>query len=398
MTSAPAPDFGPNSAPDPVPRRLLIVDDDVDFAVSTSRALALEGVDCALVHSGAEALAWLARDPVEIALLDIRLQGEDGTELAARLRAHHPELIVIIMTAYASVDSAVAALKAGAYDYLRKPFFLDELLQALERCFQLAQLRRDKARAERQLLLLHQIEAASQLAAGLSHNFKNMLAVIRANLTVIDDGLHARDVLKPYARDAHEAVLTAADLVARLMGFARAGGPPGTAIDLRGVVGDVAAMLGRTLYQDMALELSLPDAPLLAPADPRQVETALLNLMINARDATGGRGRVAIRLAPVWQGGHYARLEVRDDGHGLTPEGLARALEPLFNTKPEGTGLGLAMIQQMALRHGGRFRIGNAEGGGAQAVLDLPCLAPDAGPAAGPTAGPGGPQGSGENM
>ena len=398
MTSAPAPDFGPDSAPDPVPRRLLIVDDDVDFAVSTSRALALEGVDCALVHSGAEALAWLARDPVEIALLDIRLQGEDGTELAARLRAHHPDLIVIIMTAYASVDSAVAALKAGAYDYLRKPFFLDELLQALERCFQLAQLRRDKARAERQLLLLHQIEAASQLAAGLSHDFKNMLAVIRANLTVIDDGLHARDVLKPYARDAHEAVLTAADLVARLMGFARAGGPPGTAIDLRGVVGDVAAMLGRTLYQDMALELSLPDAPLLAPADPRQVETALLNLMISARDATGGRGRVAIRLAPVWQGGHYARLEVRDDGPGLTPEGLARALEPLFTTKPEGTGLGLAMIQQMALRHGGRFRIGNAEGGGAQAVLDLPCLAPDAGPAAGPTAGPGGPQGSGENM
>ncbi len=381
-----------------MPRRLLIVDDDVDFAVSTSRALALEGVDCALVHSGAEALARLARDPVEIALLDIRLQGEDGTELAARLRAHHPDLIVIIMTAYASVDSAVAALKAGAYDYLRKPFFLDELLQALERCFQLAQLRRDKARAERQLLLLHQIEAASQLAAGLSHDFKNMLAVIRANLTVIDDGLHTRDVLKPYARDAHEAVLTAADLVARLMGFARAGGPPGTAIDLRGVVGDVAAMLGRTLYQDMALELSLPDAPLLAPADPRQVETALLNLMINARDATGGRGRVAIRPAPVWQGRHYARLEVRDDGPGLTPEGLARALEPLFTTKPEGTGLGLAMIQQMALRHGGRFRIGNAEGGGAQAVLDLPCLAPDARPAAGLTASLGGPQGSGENM
>lgn len=384
----------PHSSPKPAPRRLLIVDDDVDFAVSTSRALALEGVDCALVHSGAEALAQLARDPVEIALLDIRLQGEDGTELAARLRAHHPDLIVIIMTAYASVDSAVAALKAGAYDYLRKPFFLDELLQALERCFQLAQLRHDKAMAERQLLLLHQIEAALQLAAGLSHDFKNMLAVIRANLTVIDDGLHARDVLKPYARDAHEAVLTASDLVARLMGFARAGGPPGTAIDLRRVVGDVAAMLGRTLYQGMELQLSLPDAPLLAPADPRQVETALLNLMINARDATGGRGRVAVRLAPVWQGGHYARLEVRDDGPGLTPEGLARALEPLFTTKPEGTGLGLAMIQQMALRHGGRFRIGNAEGGGARAVLDLPCLAPDSGP--GDLYDPI--QGSGENI
>ena len=396
LSAAPDP-----AAPDSTVRRLLIVDDDVDFAVSTSRALGLAGVDCTLVHSGAGALDQLARDPVEVVLLDIRLGGEDGTDLAARLRARHPDLIVIIMTAYASVDSAVAALKAGAYDYLRKPFFLDELVQALDRCFQLAQLRRDKARAERQLALLHQIEAASQLAAGLSHDFKNMLAVIGANLMVIDDGLHARDVLKPYATDAREAALTAADLVARLMGFARGEGPPGAVIDLGAVVGNVAAMLTRTLCQGMVLDLDLPAAPLLVPADPRQVETALLNLLINARDATGGRGRVAIRLSRVWRGGPYARLEVVDDGPGLTPEGLERALEPLFTTKPEGTGLGLPMIQQMALRHGGRFRIGNAGGGdamggdgarGARAVLDLPCLGGDMAP------DPGLDQGSGENM
>ena len=127
LSAAPDP-----AAPDSTVRRLLIVDDDVDFAVSTSRALGLAGVDCTLVHSGAGALDQLARDPVEVVLLDIRLGGEDGTDLAARLRARHPDLIVIIMTAYASVDSAVAALKAGAYDYLRKPFFLDELVQAFD--------------------------------------------------------------------------------------------------------------------------------------------------------------------------------------------------------------------------------------------------------------------------
>lgn len=392
MTAPPAPLAGPE--PDPPlasRRRLLIVDDDVDFAVSTSRALALEGVDCAVVHDGAEALARLDREVIEIALLDIRLRDEDGTELAARLRARHPQLIVIIMTAYASVDSAVASLKAGAYDFLRKPFFLDELLQALERCYQLADLRRDKARAERQLALLHQIEAASQLAAGLSHDFKNMLAVIRANLTVIDDGLHGRDVLKPYARDAREAAVTAADLVARLMGFARGAAAGGTAIDLRGPVGNVVTMLGRTLCRDMELRLDMPDRPVLAPVDSGQLETALVNLLINARDATGGRGRAMIGLSHIWRGGHYARLAVEDDGPGLTPQGLERALEPMFTTKPDGTGLGLPMIQQMALRHGGRFRIGNAGAGGACALLDLPCLDPDAGQ------GSGG-QGSGENM
>lgn len=398
----------------PASRRLLIVDDDVDFAVSTSRVLALEGVDCAVVHDGAGALALLEREEIEIVLLDIRLRDEDGTELAARLRARHPQLIVIIMTAYASVDSAVASLKAGAYDYLRKPFFLDELLRALERCFQLADLRRDKARAERQLTLLHQIEAASQLAAGLSHDFKNMLAVIRANLTVIDDGLHGRDVLKPYAQDAREAAVTAADLIARLMGFTRGGAAGRAAIDLRDPLGSTAAMLGRTLCRDMDLRLEMPDAPLLAPVDPGQLEAALVNLLINARDATGGRGRVLIRLSHVWHQGDYARLETRDDGPGLTAQGLDRALEPMFTTKPDGTGLGLPMIQQMALRHGGRFCIGNAPEGGARAVLDLPCLdpAPDrppdqppdqplrqgAGQGANPGLVKGLDQGSGENM
>ena len=110
-------------------RRLLIIDDDSDFAISTSRALALEGVNCDIAHDGAAALAALDGGETEVALLDIRLGHEDGTEVAARLRAHFPELILVIMTAYASVDSAVAALKAGAYDYLRKPFFLEELMR-----------------------------------------------------------------------------------------------------------------------------------------------------------------------------------------------------------------------------------------------------------------------------
>ncbi|WP_111429848.1 response regulator [Rhodobacteraceae bacterium DSL-40] len=365
-------------------RRLLIIDDDSDFAISTSRALALEGVNCDIAHDGAAALAALDGGETEVALLDIRLGHEDGTEVAARLRAHFPELILVIMTAYASVDSAVAALKAGAYDYLRKPFFLEELMRALERCFQLADLRREKARAEHELALLRQLEATSQLAAGLSHDFKNMMAVILANLSVIDERLAAEDRLKPYASDALEAAGTAADVVARLMGFARGRLDRAEPGDLRGPVSGAVAMLERSLCIGMTLSAELPEEGVLAPIDPGQMETAVVNLLINARDATGGRGRAVVRLERIWRGAHYARLTVEDDGPGLTPEGLRRVLEPFYTTKPEGTGLGLPMIQHMALQSGGRFRLENAVGGGARAVLDLPCLGPH--------------QGSGENM
>ncbi len=371
-------------------RRLLIVDDDVDFSVSTSRALALEGIDCTLAHTGAEAMALAGTHDFEVALLDIRLGEEDGTRLAQDLRARRPEMILIIMTAYATVDSAVAALKAGAYDYLRKPFFLDELLQSLERCYHLTELRRDKARAEGQLALLRQIEAASQLATGLSHDFKNMLAVIQANLAVIDDRLPVDDRLKPYAGDAREAAVTASGLVSRLVGFARNGNVRAETIDLRAPIAAATAMLRRSLCAGMALRLDLPAQPVYAPADPGQIETAIVNLLINARDATGGCGQVTIRLATVGLGGHYARLSVTDDGPGFSDEGLGRALEPMFTTKSDGTGLGLSMIQHMALQLGGQFHVANAPGGGASAVLELPCL--------GPGEMPDPAQGSGENI
>lgn len=357
-------------------RRLLIVDDDVDFAVSTSRALALEGVATICAHDGAAALAGIEDDDLEIVLLDIRLGQEDGTLLATQLLARRPDLILVIMTAYASVDSAVAALKAGAYDYLRKPFFLAELMQALDRCFQLADLRRDKARIEDQMALLRQIEAASQMAAGLSHDFKNMLAVVLANLSVIDDGLPVSDRLKPYAGDAREAANTAADLVSRLMGFARRPAQNSVAIDLRHPVESSVAMLQHTICARMKLSLVLPDGPVLVSVDPRQVETAMVNLLINARDATGGGGHVGIDLSVIARGAPYARLTVADDGPGFTSEGLARGGEPLFTTKPEGTGLGLSMIRQMAVLNGGHFRIENGQPGGALVILDLPCADP----------------------
>lgn len=365
-------------------RQILIVDDDPDFATATSRALALEGIGCRIAHDGAAAMDALADEDIEIALLDIRIGQEDGTELAVRMRDASPGLILVLMTAYASVDSAVAALKAGAYDYLRKPFFLDELMRSLERCFQLADLRRGKARAERELAQIRQLETTARLAAGLSHDFRNMLAVIKANLSVLDERLHKSDALKPYAHDALEAALTAETLVARLLGFARARPTTGPPVDLRPLVAGPAEMLRRSLCAGMTLTVSLPDQPLSAPVNPGQMETAVVNLLINARDATGGKGAATISLQHVWRGSDYARLTVQDDGLGFAPDALEHALEPMFTTKPDGTGLGLPMIQQMALLGGGDFRLVNAVGGGACAILEMPCLAPG--------------QGSGENM
>ena len=358
-------------------RRVLVIDDEQDFAASMARMLALEGIECRIAHDAETAFAILVTEQLEVALLDVRLKGEDGIRLAQRMRAAHPQLIVVIMTAYTSIDSAVAALKAGAFDYLRKPFFLDELLGALGRCFELCDLRRTKAEAERDLHLLRQHEAMAQLATGLSHDFRNMLSVIEANLAVMDQNMASDHAMKPYARDAREAADTAAKILMRLASFLRERPRPAAPVDLREPVGETVAMMGRSLCATMTLACDLPETPLRVQVDGHQIETALVNLLINARDATGGRGRVAVSLRRLARGGDYARLVVRDDGPGLMPEVAGRVLEPFYTTKLEGSGLGLAMIHQMALSAGGSFFLANAAQGGAEAVLDLPCLGPD---------------------
>ncbi|MDB6178421.1 response regulator [Paracoccus sp. Z330] len=354
--------------------RLLIVDDEADFAVSTARALALEGVQTVLAHDGAGAVAAVEAGDCQMALLDIRIRNEDGTELAARLKTIRPDLIVIIMTAYASVDSAISAMQAGAHDYLRKPFFLDELMRALGRGGEILELRHEKEAAERELAMLRQLEATSQLAAGLSHDFLNMLAVVQGNLSVLSDRLGDAPALLPYARDANKAAASAASVVARLGGFLRDRKTDTQPIDLRDPVRAAVEMVRGTICAGMTLRLSLPAEPLLVLADASLVETAIVNLLINARDATQGHGGAVIFLSRIVQGGSYARLSVQDDGPGLDDDAQGRALTPFFTTKTHGTGLGLPMIQQFALNNGGRFHLANSSEGGAIATLDLPAL------------------------
>src|SRR5690606_16155177 len=126
MTAAGGPD---------TPWRLLVVDDDEDFAESLARLLALEGYATRVAQSAASASAVLADWKADVALVDIRLGQDDGVALVREIQRLAPQTVVVMMTAYASLETAVEALKAGAYDFLIKPFFSYDLDRTLERCF-----------------------------------------------------------------------------------------------------------------------------------------------------------------------------------------------------------------------------------------------------------------------
>ena len=138
----------PSQVVDRVGRHLLVVDDDRDFADSLSHLLTLEGYDVARAYSLSSALAMLDDIAVEVALIDIRLGENSGLKLIVDLRKRHPEAVCVMITAYASAETAIEALQEGAYDYLCKPFFSEDLLATLDRCFERIALTRSREEAE----------------------------------------------------------------------------------------------------------------------------------------------------------------------------------------------------------------------------------------------------------
>jgi DNA-binding NtrC family response regulator len=132
-------------------RHVLIIDDDRDFASSLRNLLMLEGYDVEVAYNVAAALDALDRFKVEVALIDIRLGDHDGLGLLGELRQRREDIICVIMTAYASVESAIEALQRGAYDFLCKPFYPEDLVATLERCFERLALARGREAAEHAL-------------------------------------------------------------------------------------------------------------------------------------------------------------------------------------------------------------------------------------------------------
>jgi PAS domain S-box-containing protein len=245
------------------------------------------------------------------------------------------------------------------------------------------------ATAERQqealLLKAQRLEAVGQLTGGVAHDFNNLLTVILGNIELLEPKL--RDELsRSLAAEAREAAEMGARLTDRLLTFARRQRLETQSLNLNEFVLGLIELLRRTIGAPIDLSTSL--APDLWPtmADPGQVESAVLNLVLNARDAMPSGGRLVIETfnATVDAGdevsdagmaaGDYVVLSVADTGHGMPPEVRARAFEPFFTTKGagKGSGLGLATIYGFARQSGGNVTIYSEAGKGTTVNLYLP--------------------------
>jgi PAS domain S-box-containing protein len=320
--------------------------------------------------------------------------------------AAHAAIAIDNSRLYTAAQREISARAAAEAD-------LQRLNETLEQ--RVASAIAERIQAEEALRQAQKMEAIGQLTGGLAHDFNNLLQGIVGSLEMLRSRAAAGRTadLGRYVEAALASAERATALTHRLLAFARRQPLDPKPVDANRLVGALEELIRRTVGPAVQVETVLAGGLWPTLCDPNQLESALLNLAINARDAMPGGGRLTIETANAHLDdayaaaqlnvtpGQYVALCVTDTGTGMPPEVIARVFDPFFTTKPlgQGTGLGLSMVYGFAKQSNGHVRIYSEEGRGTAVKLYLPRHWAQAGDEAKPeTAMPGEPAGAGETV
>lgn len=328
---------------------------------------AVKGIDFCHSQPGEED-AWMrvsavplydeASDIIGAASVILDISEEKTSELA--LRRFNEELEIQVRARTAALAEAINELKAESAE---------------------------RQKAEEQLRQSLKMEAVGQLTGGIAHDFNNMLAGVTSALDLIKLRLAKGQLegLERYMTAAQSSAQRAAALTQRLLAFSRRQSLDTRVLAVNELVLSVHDLLSRTVTEQIELILDLNPAPLWLLADVNQLENAILNLVINARDAMHNGGTITVSTRPVaipgggepaygLAEGDYVQIEVRDTGSGIAARVLDKVFDPFFTTKPQGqgTGLGLSMVYGFARQSQGQVHIASVEGQGTTVSIFLP--------------------------
>jgi signal transduction histidine kinase len=370
-----------------IPLRVLIVEDSEDDALLLLRELQRGGYDVSYerVDSAAALEAALTRQEWEVVISDYSMPHFSGIDALQLIREKQLDTPFIFVSGTLGEESAVAALKNGAQDYVMKGN-LHRLVPAIQRELREVAARRERKQLEQHVHQLQKFEAIGQLAGGIAHDFNNVLGAILgwAELACNDAPRDSR--LYERLQKIRDQAQRAAGLTAQLLAFARRQVLQRKRISLNALVEEGTKLLRRVIAEH--IEMRMITAPDLRTtvADPAQLDQVLMNLCLNARDAMPNGGQLTLTTENVELGQDFARryayarpgsyilLSVTDTGTGMDPETMQHIFEPFFTTKEmgKGTGLGLATVYGVVKQHGGIITCESQPGRGTTFYVYLP--------------------------
>jgi signal transduction histidine kinase len=358
----------------------------------------------AFLRGGTQTLEkWVASQPAwsDFPFIILTSRATSAATLAYRMRLleslGNVSLLERPLNAVTLMSAIRSAMRARGRQYEVQEHLLDREKfaaqlehQVLERTKQLEraneELRQqiaERRQVEAALQQAQKMEVIGQMTGGIAHDFNNLLTAVLGNLELATR--RGKDEsIRRYLEGATQAAQRGAKITSQLLAFSRTQRLQTEPIDLNAIVTAMGDLLFRTIGATVRIETILEGSLWPATADPSQIESVILNLAVNARDAMPDGGRLTIATANVPCGdrskpaelplGDYVSVCVKDTGTGMTEEVLGKAFEPFFTTKPvgSGTGLGLSQVYGIAKQTGGTVAIDTKVGKGTTVRVYLP--------------------------
>ncbi len=412
---------------------ILLVDDEPEILELLERQLGARNFKIFTAQSGNAALRQLQNNSIDILVTDVRMPGMDGMELMAQAFMLQADLQSVVITGHGDLDTALRAMRLGAYNFLLKPVGVSELEITLKNCLEKirlkkkvsmqqealqkahdelevrvavrtdeltqvnhslseeialnAQVLKDLQEKDDQLRHAQKMEALGSLAGGIAHDFNNLLVPILGYSELAMKKLAAGDKLYNNLQRIHQSATSAAGLTRQILAFSRKQVLEVQPLDLNRVIVEFQAILQRIIGEDIEVRTCFEPNLCLVVADKGQIEQVLLNFAVNARDAMPTGGKLTIETANVYldeeyvvkhigtlSAGEYVMLAVSDSGLGMDAETQSKIFEPFYTTKEqgEGTGLGLSTTYGIVKQHNGSIWVYSEPGKGTCFKVYLP--------------------------
>jgi signal transduction histidine kinase len=359
-----------------VERKILIVDDNIEFARTVARNLEKEGFHVSVAIDGNTAIQKALSESPELVLLDLKLPDIPGVEVMKSLKAINEDTAIVIVTAYGGEQVAVDLMKAGAVDFLSKPFNFEDLLNAIKNALKMRDAQAEDHEYERYPHL-------EKFFPFLAHEIRNPLHAIGGALAIIQKRSDLKDeLLNQSIRVIQEEVHHLNEFVQECLDFVR---PPSKSrlaeIDINELISFIVNTMPH-MFEELSGKIKVTTD--LAPTLPRiranyeEIKQAFLNIVRNGFEAMDEEGELIIKTSLKSDpDSGWVEIVFIDDGSGIKDENLQFLFHPFFTTKPRGTGLGLAICRRIIVeRHNGKIHIGSVEGKGTTVTVELPVSLP----------------------
>ncbi len=356
--------------------RVLAVDDNVALLDNLGQILEDEGYEVVACNTGQQALAK-AQGGFDVALVDLRLPDGSGTTLAANLKDLVPDGEVVLLTGFATMETAIAAVRSGAFAYLVKPCSTPDLLLTIEQAMRQVRLHVEKRELSRRAQVAEKLAAVGTMTAGLSHEIRNPLNAAGLQLVVLERSIRrlapdCQPVLLAPLQLVRDEIKRLGHLLDDFLQFARPRELVPRPVDLAAMIDSVFGLFaGEAERREVALEKEVDAGLPPIAGDEERMRQVLTNLTLNALEATQPGGRVRAIARAVRD---EVILAIEDSGPGIAPEVRARIFEPFFTTKASGSGLGLSIVHAIVTQHGGSIITESPPGRGARFVMRFPRL------------------------